>query len=410
MTPHRRVGSRAPLVGLAAAALALLLLPSLAIGADWSALKRVSDDGGSRLDSLHQVAATRDKLHLLHVRIGPRKTDDRVVYQRSRNGGASWTRERVLFSATNGRRHVVPNVALAAQGDIVVAAWRVNGSKGHSLFVRVSRDGGQAFAKRVEVFSTRKSAGVGVPAVAVGNDVIAVAWTNRADGKIRIRTSRDDGRTFKSSTTLGQTKMSIDCRARLTDGLVGLAINNKSVHVAWSHSPKQRCFASSIRVRTALDRGKAWSPVRTITERDTFGWPELDARGKTVLATAQTLGGSIVVARSARNGRNWREQLLKPPSGRGFSGADVVLLPRKKAVLVYVNERIRKDRLVSTRLVSRRSKNDGASWQKPKAVTRDAKLLRMAPNVVANESRVTVVVQSGQLDGSPRNIYASRLR
>jgi len=79
-------------------------------------------------------------------------------------------------------------------------------------------------------------------------------------------------------------------------------------------------------------------------------------------------------------------------------------------MLAYVKERLRNGKLVSTRLLSRRSADDGASWNQPKAVTKDAKLLRMAPNIVNDENRVTIVVQSGQLDGTPRHVYASRLR
>jgi hypothetical protein len=409
-TSFRRVGSRAPLMSLTAAVLALLLLPTLALGAEWTPLKRVSANGNTRLDSLHQVAAAKDRLHLVHPRVGPGRTDDRVVYQRSTNDGATWSKERALFNATAKRRHVVPNLAIDARANVVVVAFRVRGPAENALLVRVSRDGGQTFGKRVELFTTRKKAGVGVPAVVIGNDVIGVAWTNRADGKVKLRTSRDDGRTFGSARTLGQTRLSIDCEDNITDGLVGLAANDKSIHVAWSYAAKRQCYASSIKVRTSLDRGKAWSPARLITTRDSFGWPELDARGKTVVATVQAMDGGLILARSAKNGRNWRDQRLGAPKGFSYSAADVSLLPRQKAVISYVKERIKKDKLVSTKLVSRRSKDDGARYGPAKSATRDAKLLRMAPNLAVSDSRITVVVQSGELDGSPRNIYASRLR
>jgi hypothetical protein len=163
-------------------------------------------------------------------------------------------------------------------------------------------------------------------------------------------------------------------------------------------------------VRTSLDRGSTWSPVRTITERDSFGWPELDSRGKTVLATVQATDGSLILARSGKNGRNWRDQRLKPPKGYMYSAADVQLLPRKKAVVAFVKERLRKDKLAATRLVTRRSTDDGATFSKLIPVTREAKLLRMAPNLAAHEANVSLVVQSGQLDGSPRHVFASRLR
>ena len=404
------VGSRAPLMSFAAALLALLLVPALALGSDWTALSRVSTTGGSRLDSLHQLAADRGTLHLVHPRIGPSATDDRVVYQSSVNRGASWSKEQTLFSATLQRRQVVPNLAIAAKGDTVAVAWRVNGPTDNTLFVRVSGDRGRSFGLRREIFSTTKSHGVGVPAIAVGDDVVAIAWTNRANGKIKLRTSRDGGRTFTSARTLGRSSLSIDCKQRLTDGLVGLAIHDRSVHLAWSHAPTRQCLAKAIKVRTSLDRGKTWSPRRTITDRRSYGWPELDARGKTVVATVQSPSGGVVVARSARNGRNWDDRLIKPASGHSLSAADVVLLPNRKALITYVDERIRNRRLVNTRAVSRRSRDDGRSWGDARTVAPRAQLLRMAPNVAANGTTPTIVLQSGQLDGSPRNIFATRLR
>ena len=410
MTTHRRLGARVPLTGLAASLLTLLLLPALAFGAEWTKLDRVTPIGGSRLDSLHQVAAAKGVLHLAHPRIGPKAADDKVVYQRSGNDGASWSGERAIFKANARYRKVAPNLAVDAYGQTVVVAFRVSGPAGHTLFARVSRNGGKAFAKRVALFSTSRPEGIGVPAVAIGDGVIAVAWTNRANGEVKVRTSRTGGRSFKAARTLGTTQMSIDCQSRLTDGLVGLAANGKSVHVAWSDIARPECFADEIRVRTSLDRGSSWSPARSITTRNTFGWPELDARGKTVIATIGATNGALVISRSEKNGRNWREKVLAPPKSHIFSAADVSILPGGKVVLGYVKERLRKGKLVSTRLVTRRSPDGGVSWNPPKPVTQDARLLRMAPNVVANGSRVTVVVQSGQLDGSPRHIYASRLR
>ena len=50
------------------------------------------------------------------------------------------------------------------------------------------------------------------------------------------------------------------------------------------------------------------------------------------------------------------------------------------------------------------------SWNPTKPVADEAKRLRMAANVINIKSRVAIVVQSGDLDGSPRHIYASRLR
>jgi hypothetical protein len=412
MTPLRRVGRRAPLTGVIAVVLTLLLLPASAFGADnaWTGLKRVSDTGGSRLDSLHQLAADRGQLHLVHPRIGPNRTDDRIVYQRSRDNGGKWTPEQTVFVSSNKHRHVVPNLALDARGGVVALAFRVKGPEGDSLFVRTSRNDGATFGVKQEVFVTTSGGGIGVPAVAVGNDFVAVAWTDRRNGRIKLRVSRDDGRTFGKTKVLARTKLSIDCKNRMTDGLVGLAASDKRLHLAWSHAPKRACQASAIRTRTSTDRGADWSKTRTLTKRRTYGWPELDARGRTVVATVQSPTGGLVLARSGRNGKGWQDRLLKAPRGFSFSAADITLLPNKKALLTHVTERVKRNRLLNTKVVSRRSPDDGRSWNKPKTVADRAQRLRMAPNVAANSTKVSIVVQAGPLDGSPRNLFVSRLR
>ncbi|MEA2026772.1 MAG: hypothetical protein U9O18_08770, partial [Chloroflexota bacterium] len=61
-------------------------------------------------------------------------------------------------------------------------------------------------------------------------------------------------------------------------------------------------------------------------------------------------------------------------------------------------------------VVSRRSPDDGRSWRDPKVVVSAAQMLRMAPNIAANSGKATIVLQSGQMDGTPRNIFATRLR
>ena len=410
MSIHRRLGSRAPLMGLVLVLVGLLANPMAAAAGGWTGLGRVTDLPTSRLDSMHQLGASKGVVHLVHPRVGPRLTDDRVLYQRSTSDGRKWSAPKVLFKATKARRTVVPNLALAARNSIVAVAFRVSGPAGHALFVRTSRNGGRSFGPRVQIFSTKKASGIGVPAITVGKDLIAVAWTNRANGRVNVRVSRDRGQSFSGARTLARTRHSIECDSRLTDGLVGLASSGSTVHLAWSHAPTRQCAASAIRVRTSTDAGRTWGPVRSITTRASFGWPELDARGKTVMAVVQGTGGELILARSAHNGRKWRVQLSKPPSGRSYSAADVVLGPRGMAWISYVNERIENDQLASTRVITRRSSNGGASFGKSIPVTRDQPLLRQAANIALPGRRPVLVVQGGALDGTPRHIYSSRYR
>jgi hypothetical protein len=251
-----------------------------------------------------------------------------------------------------------------------------------------------------------------VPAVAVGGEgkVVSVAWTDRANGRVLLRSSRDAGRTFGEARTLGRTRLSIDCRRRQLDGLVGLAASKRGLHVAWSEAPAGSCHATRIRARSSWDRGRTWRDARTVTDRQTYGWPELDARGMTLLATIQATNGGIVLARSGDDGRSWRDRVLRPPKGYSFSAADSVLMERGKAMLTYVRERVRRARLLATAVVARSSPDDGASLHRPRTVVREAERLRMAANIAANGRQVAIVLQSGPLTGSPRNVYATRMR
>jgi hypothetical protein len=414
MHPSRGDGRRAPSIAIVSLLVALLVgsLPGAAHAADWTTLKRVTEQRGSRLDSMHQLAADRGRLHLVHPRNGPGETDDRVWYQRSSNGGATWTATTTLFSATRSQRNVVPNLALAARANVIAVAWRVGGPDGHTLFVRTSRDGGDSFGKREIIYRTSHEDGIGVPAIAVGSEgrLVSVAWTDRARGRILLRTSRDRGRSFGDARTLGRTRLSIDCRARLIDGLVGLAASKRRLHLAWSQASRGACEAGSIQARSSGDQGRTWSPARAITTRQSYGWPELEARGTTVLATVQSTRGGIVLARSTDDGRGWSDRLLRAPRGHSYSAADVVLMDGGRAMMTYVSERVRRSRLLATAVLSRWSPDGGASLRKPRTVVPEAERLRMAPNIAANGLRPTIVLQSGPLSGSLRNLYATRLR
>jgi hypothetical protein len=127
-----------------------------------------------------------------------------------------------------------------------------------------------------------------------------------------------------------------------------------------------------------------------------------------VIATVQAPDG-IVVSRSTSDGRRWRSRLLKSRPGRSYGAADVVLLPKGRAMITYVDERLRRSKLIRTRVVARWSP-DGARFTTGREVAASARKLRIAPNIALLGRRPVVVVQSGPMSGSPRHIVASRLR
>ena len=408
MRSLRRVGRRAPLAGLGLVSLVVLLLPATVLGADGTAAQRISGAGGSRLDSLHQLAAGDGAFHVVHPRLDAVGTRDRVVYQRSRDGGASWGRERALFTGSAAHPNVIANLAIDARGPVVAVAWRSKGPRGSTLWVRTSANRGFSFGPRVEIASS--GPGLGVPAITVGDVVIVVGWTSRRRGVVKVRRSKNGGKTFKQTVEIASTKLSIDCRANVPDGLVGLASSGSRIHVAWSHAGTRKCQAGMIKMRTSENQGKSWGRQRTVTKQRSYGWPELDARGTTVVATVQLPTGALLVARSSKAGRDWSERLIKPAKGHLLSAGDITLLADKKALLTYVDERIRNKRLVATRVITRHSNSDARRFGSAEVVMKQAARLRLAPNVASTRDHVTIALQSGGFDGSPRNIYAARQR
>lgn len=393
---------------LAAGAVLAIASPATPTRADWTPPARVTRLDGSRLDSLHQLAAADGRLFLVHSRIGPRRQDDRVVAQRSRDGGASWSAELTLFRSGSRHRHVVPNLAVGARGDLVAVAWRTRGPAGSALFLRVSRDGGATWAAREVVAWRGGRQGLGVPVLVIGRGVLAVAWTDRARGDVRIRRSWDGGRSFGRVRTLARTTLSIDCDRKVLDGLVGLAAAGSRLHLAWSSAGPGGCIATRTKSRSSADRGAHWRRVREVEEHRGYGWPELAARGRTVLASVQLTGGRLLVARSRDAGRTWREHILRPADGRSLGSGDLVMATKRRAWLAYVDERYAGGDLASTRVMVRRSLDGGVGWEQAEVAAPDRRQLRQAANVVSGGTGPVVAFQSGALDGWPRDVLVAR--
>jgi hypothetical protein len=402
-----------PLV--AGAALALLLLASLAVpgrGAEWTPPDRVTPRDGSSLTALHEVAAAGSALHLVHARIGPDARDDRLAYQRSVDGGASWSAERTLFASTGQDRYLIPNLALDADGSSVLVAWRVRGPDGTRLFARWSPDGGATWSARRELAATSRIRGIGVPAVSVEAGTGIVAWTDRGDGDIALRRTVDAGATWGERRVLGRSLLSITCAGDpVTDGLVGLASAGATVHLAWSSAQQGACISNGVQVRTSRDGGRTWGAARTATSTRSYGWPELAAAGSRLLFSLQRPDGGLVVVRSRDGGRSFAEERFPAGSRDRALGAADVLLPRGSiAWIVYADITYEGDAVDGSRLRFRTSRDGGASWGPASTIVSYARKLRQAANLAVAGGTPVVVFQSGPVDGSDRDIFATRAR
>ena len=386
----------------------LSVVPATAAG--WTSAHRVSVRNDSALSSLHELAAAGNTLHLVHARTGPGKSDDRVVYQRSSDGGGSWTKESALWTSGPTYNGVIPNLAVAARGDVVAAVFRVRGAHGAALYARVSHNAGKTFAPRSLIVSVSGPRGLGVPAVAIGDaNTIVIAWTDRASGHVRVRRSTNGGSSFGGATTVASSDLSIDCsNPNVVDGLVGLAAAGSTVYVAWSDASGGACIASRVRIRTSHDNGRTWGKPHLVTGSSSFGWPELAALYDRLLVTLQRPDGSLLLARSTDSGKTFRQQIFKASGKRELGAADVALLDGGKAWLVVPDLAYQGDTVASSRLRFRVSTDSGRTWQPGTTIVTETDKLRQAPNVAAWHGKPVVVFQSGPVSGSRSDIWSMR--
>lgn len=405
--PRRSVQS------IVVAALASTLLTGLIVataqGARWSPASLVTPTRDATLTALHELAASDTALHLVHARVGPGARDDHLTYQRSTNGGRTWSRERDLFRSSITYKALFPNLAIAARGDRVIVAYRVRGPSGVALLVRVSDDAGLTFAPSVRLARGDHGRGLGVPAVTIAAGALVVAWTDRATGNILVRRSTNGGTSFGRPGIFARSALSIDCAdPDVVDGLVGLASTGSTVHLAWSDGPRGACIAARIRIRTSDDSGRTFAAPRVVTGTDSFGWPELAARGRALLISLQRPTGGLLLLRSKDAGHTFTQQVLKPGAGRGLGAGDVALLGGGRAWVVYPDVRYHGSEVTTTRLVFRRSRDGGRTWGSAAFILPEAKKLREAPNVVSWKDAPVVVVQSGPVDRSHTDVWATR--
>jgi len=386
-----------------------LVLAAGALGLDWTSPQRVTDTRPSQLTALHELAGSDGALHLVHGRLGPRPVDDRLLYQRSSRGGATWSEETILFASSAANRFLVPNFAIVADGDLVVVAFRTRGD-GTSLWSRRSEDGGKHWRPKQLLDDTRLQRGIGVPALSISGETVVAAWTNRSNGRILLRRSTDGARTWSPARVMGSSDLSIECEDTLLDGLVGLAASGRVVHLAWSDGKDGACLSNALRLRTSRDGGRTWSAQRTASTGRTFGWPELTARGAHLLMTLQEPDGGFILVRSKDGGRTFTERAFAATGDRALGAADVLLPGGDVAWLVYADLGYDRDAVEDSRIRFRISDDRGKTWGPGTTVVGTTDKLRQAANLAANGARPVVVFQSGRLDGSTADIVVVRAK
>lgn len=406
---NRKPGLTAVVVALAAL---LILVPSVSAAPRPWPVRALTSDHLTGLTANHELASDGSTLHLVYVHEPTAFLGD-LLYRRSSDGGQSWTAPQTLFSTGGRLTELVGNLGIAAGGDLVVVTFRARDADDALLFTVASHDGGKTWGKRVRI--ARSSAPrMGIPSISLSSAGVIVGWTDRTNGRIYTRLSSDQAVTFEPAQLIATTRFSFICgNPAYTDGFVSLAADGDHAYVNWTSDPAGGCNPATLLLRRSTDGGRTWRPRQHLPDTaGTLGWPEMAAKGRSVVLFVQLAAAGNLLLRSTDAGRTFTDQALLPdnPATLATSG-DVDYAPDGSLRLVNGEYTVAPDgRFSSSVLVTRRSADGGATWgSRSIAASAPDRLIDSAPNLAFAGTSTVVAFNQSDGSGTVQDIMLARL-
>lgn len=363
-----RFRARGSIVAVVAISLSICLSATAHAARGWTGPTALSNDSVTSLFSLHSLASSGARLHLLYGRSDPQVGGGSLVYRRSLDAGRTWEPERVLFAGNARLTEVISNISMTARGDVVVALFRSHDATKALLFTRTSRDGGTTWGPRVRVDAVATTLRMGISSVTISDAGIVVAWSVRSTGRIYTSLSADGGRTFGERHPVGMTSYDFACgNPDYRDGMVALGSDGMSVELAWIDGRNAQCAAEELFLRRSTDGGLTWKPRQLVPtiKGGTFGWPEVAIRGKSVLLLLKPQAFGQLLLRSGDGGRSFEPHVLD--TGEGTFQGDVAFAPDGHAMVTMPETTVSDTGAVTAgRLFTMSSFDKGATWSAPR--------------------------------------------
>jgi hypothetical protein len=301
-------------------------------GSRWSTVKRLNQKSMHGIQPA--IAASGDAVYAVWVgtrRYVPYKpAAPRTLYFRAnlREGASASWRAIKRLSSTTGR---VDRPAIAADGSNVYVAW-TNANNG-TIWVATSRDRGRNWSRR-KVATTRSkdvSGYWGHPVIAASADRIILAWWPRQDATMKVRISKDGGRSWSAATTLGYSTWH-----------PAVAAKDGRLVVAWPHERRLyvRTWDEGWGPRREVDTGgkKVYSPAVALRDSDSMAiaYP-VCLRNCSFKPDSPVSKASLKWRYSADRGRAWTSAvtLAGPSAGRYVNNEPSMVWPDggRRAVL-----------------------------------------------------------------------------
>ena len=343
------------IAGLIGALAALLLAVTPVLAATWTPPLSITSSHDAFASFARSLSVSDGVSHLVDARL-----TGALDYRRSTDGGLHWSKSVTLAKPSSQYPVVLGDPAVAADGPLVVFAYRANDAVAAYLFVRVSRDAGLTWANPKMIARVITDRRIGEQSVAISSAGIFVAWTNRATGSIIVQRSTDQGATFHKAQRLGVTTATFDPdNPTFTDGLIGLAATGPDVDVAWS--PSGNGQADSIVLSRSIDGGSSYLAPKTILAKPSFGFPALSAAGAYLAGEIEGIDGAIIALSSRNAGTTVvSHRLAGPGEVSGLQNGGVAVNSLGHVVLTY--SRTGSVSSVPSSVLIRRSADGGSHW------------------------------------------------
>ena len=153
-------------------------------------------------------------------------------------------------------------------GNNLYVAWWGNGTGNYEVMFKVSNDNGQTFGDKINLSNSTNGTSVGAAVAASRNNVYVTYWDNKTGtGKVYLKTSTDNGKTFGSEIVLTNTPSNVtpypqtkEALAKLTPHELKIAAGGNNVYVIanGAESLDNITSPSDIFIRTSNDNGKSF--------------------------------------------------------------------------------------------------------------------------------------------------------
>ncbi|MDE1765212.1 MAG: PEFG-CTERM sorting domain-containing protein [Thaumarchaeota archaeon] len=284
---------------------------------------RVSDP--SKDSAFPQISAYGNNVYIAWLE---RTTGDvtNVLFAKSSDGGATFGTP-IAITSHNGTSGI-PKIY--ASQNRVYLMWEDNGAKNFDVFLDTSSDSGNTFGTPVNI--SNNAGDSGAPQMVIdGNNVYAV-WMDDTSGNFDVLFSKstDGGQTFaKPVNVSGDTQES---------GYAQLAIAGNNVYLVWTNAVTGKNY--DIFFAKSTDGGQTFSqPLNISNSPGASGWPQVAVDGNVYVSWVDNTPGhfDVYIAKSTDDGTSF-ESPVDVNNNAGGSWYNQMVVSSNTVYLAWLGE------------------------------------------------------------------------